>query len=344
MFSNLSRRRIVLLVVITCLLLITLDRRGNIVIDKLRTGFDRITRPVDTATETIVLPLERAWYGMTNYEDLEAENARLRDEIARMKGAEIEALTAVLQYRELLQQTQLVSKYSYDYVIGEVVGESPSNYQQVVEINVGSARGIEVGMPVVDGTGLVGKVTRVLGPNKSMVMLMTDPDYGISARVYGGDDSGLVVGDDSDGGTATATTAPGGADGDSGIVTGTVAPGSDDGVTGAAPSAAETTTSVPLVVRETGLLEGQGPDRAMLLRFTDLTTSITNIRVGAIVDTAGGTDSIAPQSIPIGRVTAVIEQTGTASALVEVTPFADLRRLSFLTVLLYKPNEQAVQV
>ena len=76
----------------------------------------------------------------------------------------------------------------------------------------------------------------------------------------------------------------------------------------------------------------------------DLTTAITDIKVGAIVDTAGGTDSIAPQSIAIGRVTAVIEQTGTASALVEVTPFADLRRLSFLTVLLYKPNEQAVQV
>jgi cell shape-determining protein MreC len=339
-FSNLSRRRILLLVVITCLLLITLDRRGNIVIDKLRTGFDRITRPVDTATETLVLPLERAWYGMTNYEDLEAENARLRDEIASMKGAEIEALTAVLQYRELLQQTQLVSKYSYDYVIGEVVGESPSNYQQVVEINVGSARGIEVGMPVVDGTGLVGKVTRVLGPNKSLVMLMTDPDYAISARVYGGDDTGL---DDTGDGTSTATSAPGGAD-DSGIVTGTIAPGSDDGLGGAAPSTAETTTTLPLVVRETGLIEGQGPDRAMLLRFTDLTTAITDIKVGAIVDTAGGTDSIAPQSIAIGRVTAVIEQTGTASALVEVTPFADLRRLSFLTVLLYKPNEQAVQV
>ena len=340
MFSNLSRRRVMFLVVVTCLLLITLDKSGNPIMDKMRVAFDRLTRPIDIATETIVLPLERAWYGVTNYEDLEKENARLRDQIEQMKGAEIEALTAVQQYQELLEETQLTSKYSYDVVTGEVVGDSPSNFQQVVEINVGSSRGIEVGMPVINGAGLVGRVTRVLGPNRSLVLLVTDPDYAVSARVLGaanGNDEELV--DDTDSQTTTATTAVP----DSGIETGPITPGAgEEPVISASPTTGITTTTLPPVIRETGTLEGQGPGQPLLLRFTDITSSLTSVRVGAIVDTAGGTSSNAPQGIPIGRITAVIAQTGTTSALVEVTPSADLRRLTFLTVLLFKANDQAV--
>ena len=342
MLSNLSRRRVMVLVVVTCLLLITLDKRGNPVIDKLRSAFDRITRPVDIATEALVLPLERAWYGITNYEDLENENARLRDQIEQMKGSDIEARTAILQYRELLQQTQLTSKWSYDHVTGEVVGVSPSNFQQTVEISVGSNRGIQVGMPVIDGAGLVGKITRVF-PNRSIVLLITDPDYAITARVLGtatGEDITDGLGGTTDPGTTSTTAAV--TEDTSAIITGSITPGTGVEVVVTESTEGSTTSSAPLVLRETGALEGQGPNQPMVMRFSDLTSSITSVQVGAIVDTAGGTDSLAPQGIPIGRITAVLEQTGTSSALVEVTPSADLRRLSFLTVLLFLPNQQAV--
>ncbi len=341
MLSNLSRRRVMVLVVVTCLLLITLDKRGNPVIDKLRSAFERITRPVDIATEALVLPLERAWYGITNYEDLEKENARLRDQIEQMKGSDIEARTAILQYRELLQQTQLTSKWSYDHVTGEVVGVSPSNFQQTVEISVGSNRGIQVGMPVIDGAGLVGKITRVF-PNRSIVLLITDPDYAITARVLGTATGEEITGGlgGTDSGTTTTTAAV--TEDTSAIITGSIAPGTGEDVVVTESTGGSTTSGAPLVLRETGALEGQGPNLPMVMRFSDLTSSITSVQVGAIVDTAGGTDSLAPQGIPIGRITAVLEQTGTSSALVEVTPNADLRRLSFLTVLLFLPNQQAV--
>lgn len=341
MLSNLSRRRVMVLVVVTCLLLITLDKRGNPVIDKLRSAFERITRPVDIATEALVLPLERAWYGITNYEDLEKENARLRDQIEQMKGSDIEARTAILQYRELLQQTQLTSKWSYDHVTGEVVGVSPSNFQQTVEISVGSNRGIQVGMPVIDGAGLVGKITRVF-PNRSIVLLITDPDYAITARLLGTATGEEITGGlgGTDSGTTTTTAAV--TEDTSAIITGSIAPGTGEDVVVTESTGGSTTSGAPLVLRETGALEGQGPNLPMVMRFSDLTSSITSVQVGAIVDTAGGTDSLAPQGIPIGRITAVLEQTGTSSALVEVTPNADLRRLSFLTVLLFLPNQQAV--
>lgn len=175
------------------------------------------------------------------------------------------------------------------------------------------------------------------------MLLITDPSYAITARVLGtatGED--ITDGLGTDAGTTT-TSAAAVTEDTSAIITGSIAPGTGEDVVVVTESTeGSTTSSAPLVLRETGALEGQGPNLPMVMRFSDLTSSITSVQVGAIVDTAGGTDSLAPQGIPIGRITAVLEQTGTSSALVEVTPSADLRRLSFLTVLLFLPNQQAV--
>ncbi|MDO8389804.1 MAG: rod shape-determining protein MreC [Actinomycetota bacterium] len=325
MFSSLSRRRVVLLVVLTCLLLITLDKQGNPLTDRARRVFDVMLRPVDAATNAIVLPLERAWYGITNYEDLETENAALRDQIEHMRGTEIEARSAVLQYRELAKLNQLTSKYTFEFVTAEVDGDSPSNYQQTLEINVGSDRGIEVGMPVTDGAGLIGRITRVF-PTRSIVLLITDPTFAVAARVLSTDE------ETDPGEVATEGSPPAETEAEP-VDTTPVAEGSVEG---------ETTTTLPAVIRETGTVEGRGGNRTLLLRFTESTSAITSVKVGAVVDTAGGTGSLAPQGIPIGTITTVLKQSGNSSTLVEVRPNADLRRLNYVAVVLFLPNVQAV--
>ena len=57
---------------------------------------------------------------------------------------------------------------------------SPSTFYSRIEINKGSKDGVEVNDPVVNGEGLVGKVLSVSGPS-SVVMLLTDQDFGVSA-------------------------------------------------------------------------------------------------------------------------------------------------------------------
>jgi len=348
MFSSLSRRRVIALVVLTCLLLITLDRNGNPVIDRVRGVLATAMSPIDTATRAIALPIERAWYGITNFDELENENAALRDQIEQLKGNDVEARSAILEYRELLKVLQLTSKFTFDTVAAQVVGESPSNFQNTVEINVGSLRGVRVGMPVTDGAGLIGKITQVF-PDRSIVRLITDPEYAVSAQVLTALDdpdnppNSSVPGGSTTGGSSTTTS--------SSTTTTTTSPPTvvTDPATGqpvvtAAPTTTAniTTTTVADVVRETGTLEGQGGGRPLLLRFTDSTSSVTSVKVGAIVDTAGGNASLAPQGIPIGIITRVVAQSGSSSALVEVTPNASLRRLNFVTVVLFMPNEDAV--
>ncbi len=335
MFSALSRRRVIALVVLTCLLFITLDKHGNPVIDRVRGVLATVLQPIDTSLKAIALPIERTWYGITNYDDLERENEALRDQIEHQKGNDVEARSAVLEYRLLLKVLQLTSKFNYPTVEAQVIGESPGNFQNTIEINVGSVDGIRQGMPVTNGAGLIGRITRVY-PTHSLVRLITDPAYSVPAQV-------LSSSDDADSGgrvpgvpvagttTTTTTTSPG---------TTTTAPSAAGGTT--TTTAATTTTSAVAVVRETGLLQGQGGNKPLLLRFVDSSSSLTNAKVGAIVDTAGGIRGLAPQGIPIGVITRIVAQSADSSEIVEVTPNASLQQLNFVAVVLYVPNDDAV--
>ena len=360
MFSGLSRRRVLLLVVLTCVLLITLDKRGNAVIDRARSLFARVVQPIDTATQALMLPVERAWNGIVHFDDLQSENEALRDQLEHMRGNDVEARSAVLQYRELLKISQLTSKFQFDTVKAQVVGESPSNFQNTVEINVGGRQGVAVGMPVTDGAGLIGRITKVFA-DRSIVLLVTDPGYSIAAQVLSSSDSpgtgtttptestllnGQPVSDLTSSTTSTTTTTttvtqqlppelqP--------LNTTTTAAAVVPGVTTSTAVAVPTSTTLPPVVRETGTLQGQGADQPMLLRFVDTTSAVTSVKVGAVVDTAGGTSSNAPQGIPIGIITHIERQTGSSSALVEVTPNANLKSLNFVAVVLYVSNQDAI--
>ena len=334
--------------VLTCVLLITLDKRGNPVIDRARGVFARMMQPFDTATRALSLPVERAWNGVTNFDAVKRENEALRDQLDHLRGNDVEARSAVLEYRELLKVNQLTSKFRYKTVAAQVVGESPSNFQNTVEINVGSRQGVAVGMPVTDGAGLIGRITKVF-PTSSIVLLITDPEFAISAQVLttpGGRTpdvttptqtsslSGIPIIDLTSSTTTTATTSP--------FLN---IPGFEtlppDSTAVPTPSVA-TTTTILEVIRETGTLEGQGADKPLSLRFVDTTSSLTSVTVGAVVDTAGGNNALAPQGIPIGVITRIERQSGSSSALVEVTPNTSLKRLNFVAVVLYVPNLTAV--
>ncbi|HEY5424899.1 MAG TPA: rod shape-determining protein MreC [Ilumatobacteraceae bacterium] len=356
MLSRLSRRRVVVLLILTSLLLITLDRRGNnAIIDKARQAFAVVLRPFDVAADAVSKPIANAWYGITHYDDVKDENEALRDQLENQKGAEIEAQTAITKYYELLKLYRLNSVHNYKSVFAQVVGEAPSNFQNTVEITVGTRDGIAVGMPVTDGAGLIGKVTKVY-PDRSVVMLITDPQFSVQAQVL----STLDL-DASSTTTTTPNTAPSGRSLDSttstststtttttppinATTTTTVAGQVDAAASGTTTSSSSTTTStLPdlTVRRETGVIEGQGSDRPLLFSLID-DTALTNVKVGDRVETAGGADSLAPQSIPIGTITSVTRRLGSRSPIVEVEPNASLTQLNFVSVVLFVPNQAAI--
>jgi rod shape-determining protein MreC len=100
-----------------------------------------------------------------------------------------------------------------------------------------------------------------------------------------------------------------------------------------------TTTSSTLVPprRDTGGLRGRGADRLPRVEFIDESAFFGEIKPGDAVYTTGGRASLAPPDIPVGVVVNEIPGSSTGGVELEVELHAQLDRLQFVRVVLYKP-------
>ena len=381
---SVSRRRAIALLALSSILLITLDLQGNSVVNGLRNVFSTIFQPIQSSARVMTRPLGNTWQGITNYGELEAENARLQDQLDQQEGAFIAALATVRDAQELLALNGIDNLADISSVTAQVVGGTPSNYSQTVEINQGSDRGLRVGMPVVNAAGLVGRITWV-DNNRSLVLLANDSLYAIPVQVVNQPDivpatttttttttttsttttststttstttttlapvtplSTAVV--DPNAITTSSTTAIATATSTtttvdlSGIDFGALAPSTTGEIVTIAPgtTAGGPTTTInldDLPVAETGIFRGRGIDNAPVVEFIDQNSRFGEVQVGALVFTSGGSQSLAPRGIVVGRVIKIVERTGTSGAVLEVRMTAKLTALNFVRVLLYQP-------
>jgi rod shape-determining protein MreC len=153
-----------------------------------------------------------------------------------------------------------------------VIGRSPTVWYSTITIDKGSDQGLHPNQPVVNGDGLVGKVSDVSG-DAARVTLITDHTSGVSAQLV--------------------------PDGTNGLVKATVGNPSD-----------------------------------LILDFVQKGRPV---RKGATVVTSGWRssrlESLFPRGIPVGSVTRVDVQERELYQRVHVRPFADLRRLDVVEVL-----------
>lgn len=176
-----SRRAIIILVLIS-ITIITIDARASGPVRAVRRVALDVVSPVRSAADTVFSPLRSAWNGTFKYSNLKTENARLRAENDKLRGDAAKGAAADAQYQQLLKDTKLGFLNQYSTVASEVVADALSNYDETFQINKGSNEGVREGDPVVTGAGLVGRVIRV-GSENSIVRLITDPKFGVGARV-----------------------------------------------------------------------------------------------------------------------------------------------------------------
>jgi rod shape-determining protein MreC len=151
----------------------TLQGAGATVLHPFQVGAERVARPF------------RDVYGyFSALVGAKDENERLRAEVIELRQRAIQNQTArqeLLELRELLgYRSPPGYPSSFDPVGAAVIAVAPSQFQQHVSISAGSADGVAVGDPVVDGNGLVGIVADVT-PSASRVVLLTDQSSAVSA-------------------------------------------------------------------------------------------------------------------------------------------------------------------
>lgn len=190
-----SRLLLVLLVVIA-FALITVDIRGgeNSPLDRPRQAAESVFGPVENAVSGVVDPVGNAVDSVrdsgrrsSTITRLERENAALKQQlgskdITRNRAQELDKLL------KTAGAGQYAIKGAQVIAIGAAQG-----FSWTVTIDAGSHDGLTRDMTVINGDGLVGRVTTV-GPSTATVLLANDPDFTVGTRLEGSMELGFATG------------------------------------------------------------------------------------------------------------------------------------------------------
>jgi rod shape-determining protein MreC len=178
-----TRARTTLLVMIVlCLVLITVDANGNSVVGSVRSAAHNVIAPVQNVVNSAFQPLRDVAGGITHYGSVKSENARLQREIADLRGQLRVDKGGGGEVTQLEKLLDLPTVEDATGIVAEVTGGAPGNFERTVTLNKGSSQGVKVNYPVVTGDGLVGTVTQVFG-SSSTVTLLDSPTLGVGVRL-----------------------------------------------------------------------------------------------------------------------------------------------------------------
>jgi rod shape-determining protein MreC len=177
-------RFLVALLVLVSLTLITLDAsgKGASTLNGVRSGFASVLNPVQSAIHAALRPVGNFLTGAVDYGALQAENQRLRNEVARLRNEEAQAAFANQQAGQLLGQLHLPWIGDIAHVAAPVIDIGSSNFAVTVTIGKGTDAGVKLGEPVVAAGGLAGTISEVT-PHTATVTLLTDATFVVGVRL-----------------------------------------------------------------------------------------------------------------------------------------------------------------
>ena len=119
---------------------------------------------------------------IVNFRSTANENERLKEQLATTQLDLRNAQQAAAENERLRGLLNLKEKTGYDQVPARVIARDSSIWFNTVTINRGSSSGIGLNMPVVTGSGIVGRVI-ALSPWTAQVMMVTDEKAAAGAIV-----------------------------------------------------------------------------------------------------------------------------------------------------------------
>jgi rod shape-determining protein MreC len=176
-----SRTRFAILMVAS-VTLIVVGLRDVPLVRNAREGAAKALDPVENLVDTVTSPVRNAWHGVTDYDQVKAENERLRARVADAESQKVTGADAEKQLADLSKVLDLPFAGRLPKVTARVVSGPRSNFSHAVEIDKGRKDGLEVGMPAAAAAGLVGKVTQVTD-SSATVQLITDPEFRVGVRL-----------------------------------------------------------------------------------------------------------------------------------------------------------------
>lgn len=196
------RRAVLALLIVGSFALLTVTYgQGS---DGMQRGVSAVFSPIQSVADRALKPARDLvnWFDETF--DAKGRNERLHRELEAARKQSVAAKAALSENEQLRKLVGLDKSGAipsgYTPVTGRVIGRSPTVWFADVTIDAGSGDGVEVDDPVVNGDGLVGKVSAVTG-GSARVTLIADHESAVSAKIVPSGIQGVMkplVGDPED--------------------------------------------------------------------------------------------------------------------------------------------------
>ncbi|MFF1438597.1 rod shape-determining protein MreC [Streptomyces sp. NPDC058295] len=190
-----SRLLLVLLIAVA-FALITVDIRGgeDSPVDGARQAAAAAFGPIENGVSSAVDPVGNAVSAVRDsgerhdrLTDLEKENAALKAKL----GSDDRNRSRLAQLDKMLK---IAGTGQYGIKGAEVIAiGAAQGFSWTITIDVGANDGVKRDMTVLNGDGLVGRVTTV-GPDTATVLLASDPDFTVGTRMEASDELGFASG------------------------------------------------------------------------------------------------------------------------------------------------------
>src|SRR6476661_10906724 len=157
-------------------------------------GAMEVLAPIQEGANRALKPFRDlfGWFGDTINAKHQRDQLRAeRDALRRQVGELSVENSQVRQRAGLAAQNGSGGLSRYAPKEASVYSRSPNTWSQSVFINKGTSDGVRVGQPVVNEAGPVGRIESVSGGN-AQVMLLTDPQFGVSAKMAKTQEPGTI--------------------------------------------------------------------------------------------------------------------------------------------------------
>lgn len=163
-----------------------------------RLSLSALAQPVQQVAAFPAQLLRRFTDYFASQERLLSENRELKARILEQAALSQEARLLRAEHEYLLGLAPGKSRYAEGGTIAEVVYTARNPFTRKIVVDKGLQQSVKAGMPVIDGTGVIGQVTSV-GTFTSEVTLVTEKDQSVPVMILRNGQRAIAVGSGKDG-------------------------------------------------------------------------------------------------------------------------------------------------
>lgn len=189
-----ARRRSVAFGVLLAASLLLMALSSNPLVRELQSGVGFAFRPIQGALNDVASGIASIGAAISEIDRLRVDNGSLRAENERLLTENTRLQEIARENALLTDLLQLRAGFEFQTAAANVISRESSEFRRVVSLDKGSNAGISVGDVVVAGGGaLAGRVTEV-GPDSSVVVLLSDGSSTVIGQLVSNAATGQVVG------------------------------------------------------------------------------------------------------------------------------------------------------